>query len=333
MYNYFYNKVLWTHVAAFADIFNEMSVIVYDKDGKAIGWKPVPVLLATREKVVSMLLKDPKTPDVDAPNYLPLISIQWKGISRNAERQRGLREKRKLLIDYEDPNNPRIISDMQTVPYDLDFEVVIWTKYMDDAAQLLENILPFFNPEAPVSLYERGIGTERQVKVTLESVSTNIASDISETERRIIQVNMSFKMECNFYKPQNERPSKPIKRVTVLVANENAGVNNQFTYDGDVVNTFIPPNITGQDTNNDGEFNYLDFDKEILHYKKQFDDEEIDYFTKVYNIHPKRFIDQRNKNIPVPHHEETNYLYDIPPNVYNNNENNQNNGNNGSSGV
>lgn len=319
MLNYFYNKVIWTHIAAFADIFNEMSVFVYDKDGKAIGWKPVPVIIATKEKVVSQLISQNKIDEDIMNNYLPLISISWKGISRNTERQRGLREKRRLLIEYEDPNNPKAITDMQTVPYDLDLELVIWTKYMDDAAQLLENILPFFNPEAPVSLYERGIGTERQVKVTLESVSTNIASDIAEPERRVIQITLSFKMECNFYKPQNESPTKPIKRITVYLGNENTNIKGDNVYDGTVVNTFIPPNISGNLEN------FLDFDKEILHYKKQFDDEEINYFKNVYDIKPKKFIWQRNKDIPVPHHQETNYLYEIPENVYNKNNNNNNN--------
>lgn len=318
MLNYFYNKVIWTHIAAFADIFNEMSVIVYDKDGKAIGWKPVPVILATKEKVVSQLISQHKNGDEYMQNYLPLISINWKGISRNAERQRGLREKRRLLVDYEDPNNPKAITDMQTIPYDLDFDLVIWSKYMDDAAQLLENILPFFNPEAPVSLYERGIGTERQVKVTLESVSTNIATDIAEPERRVIQITLSFKMECNFYRPQNESPTKPIKRITVYLGNENTNVKGDNVYDGTVVNTFIPPNVTG------GPENFLDFDKEILHYKKQFDDEEIEYFKNVYDIKPKKFMFQRNKDIPVPHHQETNYLYEIPEQVYNKENNNNN---------
>lgn len=308
MYNYFYNKVLWTSVAAFADIFNEMSVINYDKDGKAIGWKPIPVTLAPKEKVVSELIADPNTPDRTPPNYLPRISIVWNGIARNTERQRGNLEKRRIAVEYDDANEPQLIMDMQTVPYDLTFELTIWCKYMDDMAQILENILPFFNPEAPVSLYERGTGNERQVKVTLESVSPNFVVELADPDRRVLQCNLGFKMECNFYKPQLPI-GKPIKRITTRIG---ADMSRRSPVDpavqGDTISVVTLPDISGSE-------NFLDMDKKIWAYRVQFDQNISDYMGWTYHdeLDPNNPLTGPNPNPPNPNETPQNgYLYEIP---------------------
>jgi len=285
-----------------------MSIINYDKDGKAIGWKPVPVTLAPKEKVVAELIADPSTPDKTPPNFLPRISIAWNGLSRNTERQRGQLEKRRIIVDYEDQENPQAIMDMQTVPYDLNFELTVWTKYMDDMAQILENILPFFNPEAPVSLYERGIGNERQVKVVLESVAPNFVVELADPDRRVLQCNLTFKMECNFYKPQLPI-SKPIKRITTRIGADMSRRNPvDPNVDGTEISAFTIPEVSGSP-------NYLDMDKKIWSYKVQFDENMEDYMGWTYHdgLDPDNPLTGTNPNPPNPNETPQNgYLYNVP---------------------
>jgi hypothetical protein len=203
-----------------------MSVYVYSKDkysanyGKVIGRKIVPIILAPKEKVVSVLntLVGSEKPEID--NVLPKMSISWSGLSFDSARYRGKNQKRELFVEYTTTealnllNDPASITspgdnldvrvkhyDIQTVPYNLEFELVIWSKYMDDGVQILENILPFFAPDRQISLKERGIGIEREAKVTLKSISNNFAYDLNEPDRRILQWTLAFTCECNLYKP------------------------------------------------------------------------------------------------------------------------------------
>ena len=226
MSDHFYFRTIWEHVTAFSELFNNMSVYVYDKDkysatyGKPIGRKIVPIVLAPKEKVISVLnvLLGSEKPEVD--NILPKMSISWSGISFDPPRERGRNQKRDLFVEYtdteklnlrEDPNSVTSSEDnlpvrvkhydIQTVPYKLEFELVIWTKYIDDGAQILENLLPFFAPDRQISLKERGIGIEREAKVTLNSVTNNFAYDLNEPDRRILQWTLAFTCECNLYKP------------------------------------------------------------------------------------------------------------------------------------
>lgn len=226
MSDHFYFRTIWEHVTAFSEMFNNMSVYVYDKDkyspsyGKIKGRKIVPIILAPKEKVVSVLntLVGSEKPEVD--NILPKMSISWGGISFDPERQRGRNQKRDLFVEYtnvealnlladplsvtkpQDNLNVRVKHyDIQTVPWKLEFELVIWSKYMDDGVQILENILPFFSPDRQIVISERGIGIEREAKVTLNSVSNNFAYDLNEPDRRILQWTLAFTCECNLYKP------------------------------------------------------------------------------------------------------------------------------------
>lgn len=295
MYNYFFNNTIYQHVVALSDQFNEMSIINYDKNGKAIGWKPVPLTLATKEKIIAELQADPGSPDINPPNFLPRMSLTWNGIARNQERQRGNFEKRRILVEYVQntltgEKEDAAINDIQTVPYDLNFEMSIWTKYMTDMAQILENILPFFNPEAHVSLFERGIGIERKVKVTLESVSPNFVTDISEPDRRILQCNLQFKMECNFYKPQLPI-SKPIKRVSARIGIDRTPAHaTEPIVEGETVNTFLLPSLSGND------LSYFDMNKKMWGCVQSFDGIESTYMG--WEHHNK--LDPDNPVPPTP---------------------------------
>lgn len=298
MKSYFYGKVLWTHISAFSDMFNELSVLVYDADGKAIGWKPVPISLGPKEKVLAAIIADAPGKSIYSPdNYLPRISITWTGVQRDIERQRGQHEKRKLFVEYVDPNEsdrselyegcvplePQLRSDIQTVPYILNLEMTVWTKYMDDMAQILENILPFFNPDAPVSLCERGTGQERIVKATLDSINTNFVTELSNTDRRVLQANLSFSMEMNFYKPENPIESA-IKRVTVRLGADTVRAANkqqpsvglQAFAPGEEISTYTLP-CSG------GTCEWLDMDRKLWSSIVEFDDDKNKYMANQYH--------------------------------------------------
>lgn len=210
MKNVFYYRTIWQHVVAFADLFNDIKLQVYQKDraspeyGKIIGYKDVPVMLAPKEKVISTLTALPGSERAEIDNVLPKISIAWNGIAWVPERMRGQKQKRDLFVEYLDTSSgaQRVKHyDFQTSPYSLEFEVVIWTKYMDDGVQILENILPFFTPELYISLKERGVEIERKCMVRLNSITPNFVYELNEPDRRLLQWNLSFSLECNLYKP------------------------------------------------------------------------------------------------------------------------------------
>ena len=205
MKSHYYYRTIWSHVVAFSDLFNDMEIYTYDSKGEPIGRKSVPLYLAPKEKVVSILSVVDGVPKPEVDNTLPRMSIAWNSIELDTERLRDQADYRRLWVEYIDLDDGQkfknTVVDLQTVSYKLGFELTIWTKYMDHGVQLLENILPFFAPDLHVSLYERGIGIERKSKVELVSVNNNFVYDLNEPDRRVLQWNLTFDMECNLYKP------------------------------------------------------------------------------------------------------------------------------------
>jgi hypothetical protein len=181
-----------------------MEVYTYDKDGNPIGRKEVPVFLAPKQKVASILANGGGQSKPEIDNILPRISIIWNSIELDTERLADQNDIRKMWVEYLDEQDNQykiVVVDMKTVSYKLGFELTIWTKYMDDGVQMLENILPFFAPDLHVSIFERGIGIERKAKVELKGVSPNFVFDLNEPDKRVLQWNLTFDMECNLYKP------------------------------------------------------------------------------------------------------------------------------------
>lgn len=214
MKNYFYPQSIHTSRAAFCDLFNNMTVRVYDKTGNIVGVKPVPFYIAPKEKLASLLLKT-ETNDVDpqVDNYLPKISCNTTGITWDSDRMRGKDETRLLNVEYYDhetlmPDGTYAIRTMQVdcqpIPYKLDFEVILWTKYDTDMLQLQENILPEFAPESYISIKERNFGIERKRKVTLNNVTLNNIYELGESDRRVLMSSLGFTMETEIYKPMRQ---------------------------------------------------------------------------------------------------------------------------------
>lgn len=284
--SYLYLRSIWTHISVFSDLFNDMSILAYDSQGRAIGYKRVPVTLGPKQKVIAAIIADQPGATIFPPdNYLPRISITWSGFSRDAERNRGNHEKRRLFVDYDDLDCQNVRTDLQTVPYKMSFEVTLWTKYMDDMAQLLENIIPFFNPDAPVSMVERGVGLERKAQVYLTSVQTNFANEMANTDIRLLQSNLTFDMEINFYRPENPI-SKPIKRVTTRLGTDSTIRTTDFSgkfnasdepnVAGEIINTASIPCVSGSE-------DFLDYDNRTWSVITEFDPDLGKYMADRYH--------------------------------------------------
>jgi hypothetical protein len=242
--NIYYYRTIWSHIVAFSELFEDIKLHIYEKDknspnyGEIIGYKKVPVILSPKEKVISALTVQQGKERAEVDNTLPKISVAWNGISWVPERMRGQLQKRNLFVEYLDTSNgqTRVKNfDFQTVPYSLEMEVVLWTKYMDDGVQILENLLPFFAPELYISLKERGVEIERKCMVRLNSITPNFVSELNEPDRRLLQWNLSFTMECNLYKPIYFDKEILVTRISVVDMSKSSSLRAH----GDVITTGV----------------------------------------------------------------------------------------------
>ena len=88
------------------------------------------------------------------------------------------------------------------VPYNIDFELYAMSKNSDDALQIVEQILPYFQPDYTITINDIvQMSSKRDVPIVLTGISyeDNYAGDWAE--RRAIIYTMSFTAKCYLYGP------------------------------------------------------------------------------------------------------------------------------------
>ena len=100
------------------------------------------------------------------------------------------------------------------VPYNIDFELYILSKQSDDALQIVEQILPYFQPDYTVTINDNtDMGIKRDVPVILNSIAYEDDYQGDFASRRAIIYTLSFTAKFYLYGPVTS--SKVIKTVQV----------------------------------------------------------------------------------------------------------------------
>ena len=90
----------------------------------------------------------------------------------------------------------------QPAPYNLNFTLSILTKNMNDALQIVEQILPYFQPEYTVTMkMVDSMPDNRDVPIILNSVSFSDEYEGGFDDRRIIEYTLDFTMKTYFFGP------------------------------------------------------------------------------------------------------------------------------------
>ena len=90
------------------------------------------------------------------------------------------------------------------VPYSINFQLNIYSKTQDDALQVVEQILPTFNPQYTLSIFpfkEEYPAFKEDIPIIIQAVSFSDDFDGPQEARRTIIYTLDFEMKVNFYGP------------------------------------------------------------------------------------------------------------------------------------
>ena len=99
---------------------------------------------------------------------LPRMSFEMSGIQYDPTRKTGVTQ----TFEAVDKNNGKMKKVFMPVPYNLSFELNIFSKLNDDALQIIEQVLPFFQPSFNLTVdLVSSIGEKRDIPIVLDSVN------------------------------------------------------------------------------------------------------------------------------------------------------------------
>ena len=196
---YFYNESTRNVVVAFGTLFNQIQLTKKDASGNVTQTLKVPLAYGPKQKWLSRLTEDPNLSKKVAVT-LPRIGFEISGISYDSARKQNKVMKAKKVLDGADNN--QLKSGYMPVPYNLNFELFVMAKNSDDALQIVEQILPYFQPEYTVTLREvPELEIIRDVPIVLNSISYEDDYEGDFTSRRSIIYTLSFTAKYYLYGP------------------------------------------------------------------------------------------------------------------------------------
>tara|TARA_R100000030_G_scaffold31191_2_gene22836 strand:+ start:623 stop:1435 length:813 start_codon:yes stop_codon:yes gene_type:complete len=210
----FYHEVVRKTVVAFGSLFNNLYVVRKNNTGKVIQRMKVPLAYGPKQKFLTRLDQDASRTAADVQKTsitLPRLGFEMTGLSYDATRKLNRVQKFKKV---KGADNKSMTSQYMPVPYNIGFTLYCMAKNSDDALQIVEQILPYFQPDYTVTLNSiPSMEIVRDVPIILNDVSYEDSYDGDFTTRRVIMYTLSFTAKNYLYGPVTSQ--KVIKSVQV----------------------------------------------------------------------------------------------------------------------
>jgi len=208
---YYYPRTLEGITTALMDMFNDIKVVRYDADGNNVGEKDVPLTYGPMEKYHLDRIEDNYT-DADGVQHgdkyylqIPRMALYLNGIAYNSQRAAGANTWRYWFeesLELSSGTLDTVLADYQPTPYDYNFTLFIKCDSMGNLAQILENILPYFNPKLNLRVKEFSfLNIERNLPVSMDGVNPDFSDDQTESDSRYVNASINFTVEGWQYRP------------------------------------------------------------------------------------------------------------------------------------
>ena len=107
------------------------------------------------------------------------------------------------------------------VPYNINFELSVLAKNQDDALQIIEQILPIFQPSFNITLnLVPDLGEKKDYPVTLTSVDYDDVYEGDYDTRRTLVYTLQFVAKSYLYGPVQDKSSELITKAIVDIATD-----------------------------------------------------------------------------------------------------------------
>jgi len=194
----FYHESIRKVIIAFGTTFNNIQLVRKDNDGNIKQSMKVPLAYGPRQKWLTRLNEDADLSKTVAIT-LPRIGFEIQNLSYDPARKLNRVQKIKKVKGV---NDDRLDTQFMPVPYNLNIQLYVMAKESDDSLQIIEQILPYFQPDYTLTINDMAdMGIKRDVPIVLNSVSyeDNYQGDF-ETRRALIYT-LDFTAKFYLYGP------------------------------------------------------------------------------------------------------------------------------------
>lgn len=238
----FYWGTIRKAIVAFGNMFNNITIERKDAAGNVVQLQRVPLAYSPQQK---FLAKIKQQPDVDNKNFqviLPRMGFEMVSLDYDPNRKISPMQQSRTIN-----SSTSASAQYAPTPYNINVLLYIYAKNQDDGLQIIEQILPYFNPDYNLTIHAiPELSINNDLPIILNSIGFVDDYEGDMTTRRAIMWTLSFVMKLNFYGPVSKQGI--INRVTTNTFRDAALTSQQSRIiiegTGDLANTIPEGNVT-----------------------------------------------------------------------------------------
>lgn len=198
MFEYFYNEIFRKVIIGFGSLFNNIRIVHTDENGQVIDTIKVPIAYGPTQKFLARLRQ---VPNLNKPVQITLPRMSFEFVGLTYDPTRKVTQTQTFLSSVVG-NSTQIAKTYMPVPYNMQFELSIYTKLNDDMLQIIEQIFPYFQPSYNLTLdLISSIGEKKDIPIVFESISMSDDYEGDFDSRRSLIYTLRFTAKTYLFGP------------------------------------------------------------------------------------------------------------------------------------
>ena len=228
MFEYFYNEILRRTIISFGTLFNSITIKQTNSDDNVVSAVRVPLAYGPTQKFLARLEQSPDLNKSTAMT-LPRMSFEFTGLTYDPSRKVSTTQQYTVKDPSDGSESKKVY---MPVPYNMQFELSIMTKLNDDALQIVEQILPYFQPAYNLTVNLVGSITEkRDIPVVLENITMQDDYEGDYKTRRVLLYTLRFTAKTYLFGPVSSATTDIIKTASVrYLSGDSRSTTRDVTY-------------------------------------------------------------------------------------------------------
>jgi hypothetical protein len=216
----FYWGTVRKAIVAFGNMFNSITIERKDGNGNTINVQRVPLSYSPKQKFLARINQQPTIETNQFQVILPRMGFELVSLDYDPNRKVSPIQQTRAL-----DSSTTASTQYAPTPYNLSMLLYIYARNQDDGLQIIEQILPYFNPDYNLTLKAiPELNIQNDLPILLNTIGFEDDYEGDFVTRRSVMWTLGFTVKLNFYGPINKQGV--IKKV--------------------IANTFNSPDLTNQ---------------------------------------------------------------------------------------
>jgi hypothetical protein len=207
---YYYHEIIRRTIISFGTLFNNIHIKHENENGDDVSLIKVPIAYGPVQKFLARLDEKPDLRKKVAIT-LPRMSFEMTTIQYDSSRKVSTVQTFQANRDGVGP-----VKVYMPAPYNIGIQLSIISKYQDDMLQIIEQILPFFQPHFNLSIdLVNSIGEKRDIPIVLDGITMSDDYEGDFSTRRSLVYTLNFTAKTSLFGPISDSSDSLIKKVQV----------------------------------------------------------------------------------------------------------------------